>query len=298
MRRFAFTLFALCGLAGTALGQQIWDLVADWSEGDNPNGPWSYCEALNPLPHVDAWEGQLHWPGIVQPGWADSENGIDRIPFWFQVAEGNDALPEWEPGDVVVHTTDGTNGVGNGHATLVWRSPIEGEVDVRGGMWFVRDISRSVHWTLRLGGLPLAEGNLWSGDPYDRENLQDLRDQELEPGILDALPVQLLDELRLELTTTSPWGDFVGIRLLVQEAGPLAAPTIDSIVADDEQVAIQVSGLAGGATHWMQRAEHPDGPWSETPIPVLEGSSSAVYTEAREDGADLRLYRAVSRRGE
>jgi hypothetical protein len=296
MKRVIIGLATLMLLCRGGHGQAIWDVVADWSDQANPNGPWRYCENANHLPHVAAWESQLNWQSFDQPGWAESENGNNRLPFWFRVVPENTPGVNWEPGDVIVHTTDGTNGVGNGDATLVWESPVSGMVDIIGGLWFCRDIGRSVQWSLSLDGALLAAGSLWSGDPYDREHLQRLSDQEVEPGQLSALPVSVGQQLRLVLQTTSTWGDFVGVRLLVQVSESLGAPHIESIALEVGEVLIDVGGLAAGADHWMQVATSMGGPWEEYLIPVLEGASQARYREPCLPGDELRVYRAVSRR--
>lgn len=35
----------------------VYDLKTDWSDLVNPNGPWSYREGNNVLPHVADWQG-------------------------------------------------------------------------------------------------------------------------------------------------------------------------------------------------------------------------------------------------
>src|SRR5882724_5676454 len=121
------------GLAARA-GAQTYDLRADWSDTANPHGPWSCNEGGNPLPHVDWWQhaiccGNGGW-SAAQPGWARSESGTDRVPFWFKsrgvespTACGAAFTIDWVAGDVVVHTQDDSNGVGNGVANVTWTSP-------------------------------------------------------------------------------------------------------------------------------------------------------------------------------
>ncbi len=68
---------------------RVFDLAADWSDTDNPNGVWSYNEGTNALPHVAAWDSIVfdYWSG-PQPAWADSEHGRPRMPSWFKLSAG------------------------------------------------------------------------------------------------------------------------------------------------------------------------------------------------------------------
>ena len=60
------------------------DLKVDWSDAANPNGVWTYREGSNALPHVAWWQRNAGGWTSAQPGWADSEDGNDRAPFWFK----------------------------------------------------------------------------------------------------------------------------------------------------------------------------------------------------------------------
>ncbi len=202
-----------------------WDVTDGWSDSANPNGPWSYNEGDNPLPHIDAWEQATGAWSTSQPGWARSENDTNRIPFWF-LHNGAATFPvDLLAGDTAVHTTDGSNGIGNGSAILTWTSPIDGVVTVTGAIWIARDIGRSNDWILYQNDQELTRGNVASGDPYSRDSPFDLAAGTGGPDPLTAIPVTVGDGLRLELVRTSQFGDFCGIQLTVSCIGLTSTTT-------------------------------------------------------------------------
>ncbi len=198
-----------------ALPVVVDDLVADWSETANPNGLWELREGANALPHVAALEG-ASFSFWGHPGWARSENGSDRLPFWFKTVHVPLATPvDFQVGDVVVHTTDDANGIGNGLANVVWTSPSAGHVDVSGAVWIARDIGRSNDWRLLHNGVLLSQGNVASGDPFDRTSPMCLRLGSGGASALRSVAVAPGDTIRLEFQKTSQYGDFVGTILTV-----------------------------------------------------------------------------------
>lgn len=114
----ASAVFAALAAASVPCRATGFDLTADWSDTQNPNGVWSCNEGPHPLPHVAFWESSFGNWSVGQPGWAKSENGNNRIPFWFRVTGTPNFTHDWQAGDVVVHTPDNFNGVGNGTANV------------------------------------------------------------------------------------------------------------------------------------------------------------------------------------
>ena len=119
---FSVGVFAL----GAFAHGQVFDLQADWSEAVNPNGPWSYAEGNNPLGQAIGWQNGCGggW-SIPQNGWADDECNNTRLPFFYK-SNGSENFggKDMLAGDIIVHTTDPSNGVGNGVARFVWPPPI------------------------------------------------------------------------------------------------------------------------------------------------------------------------------
>jgi hypothetical protein len=207
-----------CGFTAavcSAASAQTFDLRTDWSEKSNPNGAWSYRQGSKPLPHVGWWQRSLGGWSAAQPGWARSEDANTRLPFWFR-SNGTETFDnDFEPGDIVVHTVDDSNGVGSGPANVAWTCPGYGNVTISGAVWLGRDIGRANSWTLYQNNTPLTSGTISSGDKYDRDHPFDL-----STGSNGAAPLvnrRLCggEEIRLEFVRTGSSGEFVGVNLSV-----------------------------------------------------------------------------------
>src|SRR5205807_517357 len=99
--------------SSTLLSAVIYDLKTDWSDLTNPNGPWSYREGNNVLPHVADWQGLSGDFTGVQPAWARAETGNTNLPPWMKIASPAGIANDWQFGDIVTHSTDGFNGIGS-----------------------------------------------------------------------------------------------------------------------------------------------------------------------------------------
>lgn len=201
----------------------VYDFATDWSDSANPNGSWSYNEGSNPLPHVNWWQRNFGGWAVAQPGWARSEDGLNRVPFWFK-SNGSEVwsgVALWQPGDVLVHTADNQNGMGNGPANVTWTSPFMGVINLSGGVWMERDIGRGNGWTLYKNGAALTGGNIFSGDPYSRTNPFAFALGSGGAAAITGIPVVPGDVIKLEFVKTSDYGDFVGMNFTVTPVAPL-----------------------------------------------------------------------------
>ena len=70
-------IFVLNGLSPAAAGATVWDLADDWSDTQNPNGPWSYNAGASPIP-----TNFPNWAGSGNPAWAAAPSGFGHIPVW------------------------------------------------------------------------------------------------------------------------------------------------------------------------------------------------------------------------
>ncbi len=197
---------------GGAVTVETFDLRADWSEASNPNGRWSYLEGGNPLPFVASWQSTLGGWGVAQPGWARSENGNNRLPFWFRSNGSEQFARDFLAGDIVVHSTDAANGVGQGLAGVEWRAPARGRVSLTGGVWMGRDIGRGNVWRLFVNSTQVRIGVIESGDVYSRANPYLLVDGTGASPLTD-LPIGCGGTVRLDFERTTVAGDFVGVDL-------------------------------------------------------------------------------------
>ena len=118
-----------------------YDLNADWSDSANPNGVWTYREGTNALPHVTAWQGLSGDFVTAQPAWARNAVGSSNLPPWFKSSAVVGLPHDWQTGDVVMHSTDGFNGIGSGVGNVIWTSPINGTATISGNVWMGRDIN-------------------------------------------------------------------------------------------------------------------------------------------------------------
>ena len=123
----------------------IADLGADWSDVNNPNtasfGSWSYLQGTTLLPHVANWTGL--GAATPQPAWAPGNASGDSLPSEFKATSDQSGFnvvgqTNWKVGDVITHTTDPNNGVGNGPANYLWTSPINGTVTISGDAFEAR----------------------------------------------------------------------------------------------------------------------------------------------------------------
>ncbi len=207
------TGISLSFVASTAfvdeVNAQSWDLVCDFSDAANPNGVWSYNAGSSPIMvHQDDWD-PTSCLSIAQPAWAEAGSGYGHIPAWMKIVT-NDTKTCWpadvEIGDVIVHANSKGNGNDVDLANVTWTSPVDDMVDVRGALWLLRDIGRSVKWTASLNGSTFASGDLFSGDSLSRA----------DPARFN-LSVSLIvgDVIKVEFVRTSQCGDFVGVNLTI-----------------------------------------------------------------------------------
>lgn len=249
MRRNSIAGMLLVLVAATWVSaDDCWDLTADFSDSANPNGVWSYNEGANPLPHVDSWQSSLGGWALPQPGFAYSENGTNRLPFWYRSNGTENFAPDIQAGDVVVHSVDAFNGIGNGEANVTWTTPVAGIINISGGVWATREIGRGNQWTLSLNDAPLSSGFVSSGDPYSRATPFDFAFGSGGPTALEMVSVAVGDVLKLEIVRTTAPGDFVGVRLRITEGLPGDANGDGFVTGADFTIWNDNYGAGPGAT--------------------------------------------------
>ncbi len=183
----------------TPMATTTYSLVSNWSDTANLNGTWTYRQGSSALPGVPEFDFAGSVAMTPQPGWAPSNKAGDFLPPWFKLRStvtGFDA----QVGDVLVHSTDDTNGPNSGVANVTWVSPGAGSVTVSGGLWEVRNIGRSNQWQV--------SGELLSGDGHGLS----------DPETFDksAISVKSGDVFELTVTRLTTDGDVVGVNWSVQ----------------------------------------------------------------------------------
>ncbi|MAE61691.1 MAG: hypothetical protein CMJ49_10095 [Planctomycetaceae bacterium] len=138
------TAVALGTGPSTASATTVYDLTADWSNVNNPNGVWSYNEGANPLPFLPNWGS-----GIGVSWGRNQERTNPWVPVWYMSTGAETFGNDIQAGDVVVHTTD-NSGSGQGPANVTWTATFDGIVDITGHVYMGRDIGRGNRWGLSL----------------------------------------------------------------------------------------------------------------------------------------------------
>lgn len=196
----------LISACSTAIAANFADLKSDWSTTSNPNpgafGAWSYTENGNLLPPIAQWAGD---PNVS--GWGPLANIPGNfLPFFFKAPTN---YFDAEPGDIIVHSTDGFNGAANGPAIFIWTSSMNGIVTVSGSVWPIRLIGRLNEFQLthfHTGGpTVLASGSIVEDGSISRCNPIRFR----IPGVV----ISTGDVLTLRIAKLSAAGDFAGVNL-------------------------------------------------------------------------------------
>ncbi len=158
-------VLVLNAFSATATGQTVWDLADDWSDKQNPNGPWSYNAGAEAIPtHFDDWfgKGNPAWAAALPP-----EHG--HIPAWGKLGVG--ITCDMEPGDVFTHANDPAGGNGVDLANVTWTSPTCGDAEISGTLWWAECLGhggRTMDWRLYFNDALMDSGNIGEGDPWSR----------------------------------------------------------------------------------------------------------------------------------
>lgn len=207
----------------SSYGDIIADLNVDWSDTSNPNitanGVWTYLEGTNVLSLVNDWTPL--GATLPQPAWAPSNVGGNFLPAIFRSTTDNF---NWQTGDIIVHSTDGTNGIGLSTANIRWTSSVNTIVNLDGNAWMGRDIGRGNDWTLLLNGNQLSFGHLESGDTFSRANPFSFQNGSGGSVALSNLSLFTGDVIELRIAKTSESGDFVGVNLSITSVTAVPEP--------------------------------------------------------------------------
>lgn len=115
-----------------------WNLSSDWSDANNPNGPWTYSDGLG-MPIETRQSGWVE----LEDAWAGA---VDGGSGW-AVSKERRVEPDLPAGSVFTL----------GDTTLQWTSPVSGEIEIRGALWLAGDRRRKMSWVLSQNGEPFTE---------------------------------------------------------------------------------------------------------------------------------------------
>jgi hypothetical protein len=167
--RHVIRAIALSTFATVALPANAYDLVSDWSNSANPNGPWSYREGSIILPFNPSWTAGVNFP-VVQPAYQPGNVPGNFLPAWYKATSAPPNLANFDNqiGDVIVHTNDQFNGnPALGFANVLFTTPVSGQYDIFGGLWDASHFftNRPQDWILLVDGVNRASGVLSGAVP-------------------------------------------------------------------------------------------------------------------------------------
>lgn len=223
LRRSSFLpvfLFLCLGFLGNAIAETVeYDIAADWSDDQNPNGVWTYAGnngVLLGMNHFD-WDvqgfffaGQRAWANAAIPN-------PNHVPMWFK-ASGPSAL------DVPGVGMHGSEGAIDAWVGVIWRSPAEGHVSIEGGVWQALKTeigafggthrNRNADWRLRHNEATIASGNISGTDQYSSRTPFTF-DAGAAGQSLNNISVATGDRIVLEFISPTSFAPFVGLRLAI-----------------------------------------------------------------------------------
>lgn len=137
----------------------VWDLSDDWSNSSNPNDVWRYADGTGNT----ITNNISNWMSLGQ-AWAEDASSTSG---WGRRISTHPTL-DLPAGRVFMHSP----------STVVWTSPITGEIEIDGGYWMAADNGNRATWTLRQNNsfitaqasLTRASGNSASPAPLSGGN--------------------------------------------------------------------------------------------------------------------------------
>ena len=217
-RGWCVLLVTMC-LAGAASAGTIYDLKLDWKKATNPHGPWALVQGAVPLPAVPDWTPLSNADiaynpltgHIKQPAFAPSGGAEPYLPAWFKAAVTPDSSAfGWRQHDVIVHTTDTSNGAGEGTAAAVFTAPATGAAVISGYVYNGRNINRPQTWLVSVNGAIKASGLLPGDGSIIRHTKHAFNLGTVTLNVGDTVLLQIQED-----GGPNGFGDFVGADLKV-----------------------------------------------------------------------------------
>jgi hypothetical protein len=209
--RLAKTVLFVSMLGGvqTAVASTEWDLVKQF-----PFTPFSFVQGNTPLPTIADWQppfGIGGTPYIPQPAYAPGSRGSPMInhghflPAWFKMTR---SLGGQVKGDVIVHTTDPYNGIGEGPASVLFVAPAGGLATISGYVYAAGFATpgRPEAWSVFVNGTVVASGT----DPDDGSI-----NRSHPAKFLFKTTLNQGDVVALTIVQTSGVGTFMGTNLRI-----------------------------------------------------------------------------------
>ena len=207
----ASALFLVQSASNVSAAKVTYDLSADWSTTQNPNGAWSYNWNDTPISVF-----QTFWWG--QPGWGYIEIADGCIlkgsyPEGQTDPWGNLVGPphDWKSTDVMMAALSIPYGGDSTFVNVKWTSPGDGMIDITGRAWDGEIFSdRDVAWQLIVAGNVIAQRSSVIGLYRDDSGAQ-FSSNLVGDSSLSHIKVNKGDEVEFRVITDTYYGHFVGI---------------------------------------------------------------------------------------
>lgn len=130
------TFLSLAVVANPAHGViVVYDLRLDFSNANNPNGPWEYLKGNVPLTHFSPVTNPILATAVANGFWGDTSSS-DNSAIMLTTADGS-TTGLWSDNDftdteVLVRTTDPSTG---GPMIVTWTAPTSGSFTYSGEFW-------------------------------------------------------------------------------------------------------------------------------------------------------------------
>jgi len=207
-------------LAGFGTTEQVaasevpgtYNLTADWSNGTNQNGVWSYNLGNEPLPELQTyWWGEVGWgggllgDGCIMKGSPPKEGTKD--PTGRLQTRPHD----WQDGDVMMHALSTPYGGETRFVNASWTSPADGTIDISGRAWDGQIFpERDISWSLIVDGQTIAERSSVRGI-FRKDETAKFSANVVENHSLKGIPISKGAVVEFRVATVTFYGHFVGV---------------------------------------------------------------------------------------
>jgi len=216
----AAILASLMSVATVTAAKIRYDLNADWSTTQNPNGFWSYDQNDVPISVFQQfWWGQSGW-GYLWLG----DGCIIKGSYFAGITDpyGNVIAPafDWQPGDVMMHALSIPYGGGSTFLNVKWTSPEDGMIDITGRAWDGEIFAdRDVSWMLIVGGNTIAQRSSVIGLHRGDSGAQ-FESNVIHRNALKNIRVKKGAVVEFRVMAETYYGHFVGISETITFIGP------------------------------------------------------------------------------
>ena len=220
MRPILSAALMLCTAASSFAA--VYDVQADFSNSDNPNGTWGYMVGNSFLLHSNSPNPNALNPVLTNGFWGTSPDYNSSIMQATGNGSGASGYTDSDflAGDVLVHSTN--PGTGD-PSRIVWTAPEAGEIDYDFSIWYAHSpITRSNTYMLKLNGTPLETGVLLPID--NRPNAHTYSDTDISVLAGDILEIEIVP------TIGQNFGSLAGVGFVVDFTG-IPEPTTLSVLA-------------------------------------------------------------------